>query len=87
MASPGDELKRFLNDLLRQGDELRLKLHLATADARDEWVKIERKWEELKGKRDVLCEAAEDVSEDIVRAAKQLAAEVEKGYERIRSLL
>lgn len=87
MESVRDELVRFLEELGRQGDELKLKLHLATADARDEWAKLEEKWEDLKGKLDTVCETAEDVSEDIAAAVKQLLVEIEKGYERIRSLL
>lgn len=87
MTTVRNELKHLVEALERQGDEIKLKLHLAKSDARDEWEKMEKKWGQLKGKMSGVLGTAEDVSEDIAQAAKQLASEIEKGYERIRSRL
>ena len=84
MLQPRDELHRITEALRRQRDQLQLKLHLAKADARDEWDEVEKKWERLKVKLSALQETAEDVSEDIGHALKKLASEIEEGYERIR---
>jgi chromosome segregation ATPase len=87
MLQPRDELHRITEALTRQRDQLRVKLHLARADARDEWGRTEKKWEHLKGRLSTLQETAEEISGDIGHAFKQLASEIEEGYERIRKLL
>jgi hypothetical protein len=87
MPQPRDELHRITEALTRRRDELQVKLHLAKADARDEWDKMEKKWEHLKGRLSALQETAGDVSEDIGHAVKQLVSEIEEGYERLRKLI
>jgi hypothetical protein len=37
MAEMPEEMKKLEEALLQQRDELRVRLHLAKADARDEW--------------------------------------------------
>lgn len=87
MAKIPEEFQKLLDALHQQADELRVKMHLAKADARDEWEKLEKQWEELQGKAGVIRETAEEASADIASALKSLAHEVEKGFERIRRLL
>ena len=81
-----EEMKKLEEALLQQRDELRVKLHLAKADARDEWEELERKWSEVQSKFAQLQKAAGDSSESIEAAAKLLGEELLKGYERIRRL-
>jgi hypothetical protein len=87
MLQPRDELHRITEALTRQRDQLRVKLHLARADARDEWGRMEKKWEHLKGRLSAIQETAGEVSEDIGHTLKRLVSEIEEGYERIRKLL
>jgi hypothetical protein len=86
MAELHDELKKLEEAVLQQRDELRVKLHLAKADARDEWEELERKWAEAQIKFDQVQKAAGESSEGIEAAAKLLGEELLKGYERIRRL-
>ncbi len=86
MAELREELKKLEDALQRQRDELSLKLHLAKADARDEWEKLERKWSEAQAKFAQVQKAAGESSGGIEAAAKLLGEELLKGYERIRRL-
>ena len=87
MTQTHDDVKKLVETLKQQRDELKVKLHLAKAEAGDEWEKAEKKWEQLKAKTRVLGTEAGDASKDIGAAAKQLAKEIKHGYDRIRNLL
>ena len=87
MADVGEELEKALRSLEQQRDELRLKLNLAKAEARDEWEKLERQLDQLRGKLRGAQEAASQSAADIGTAAKLLAEELRQGYERIRKRL
>lgn len=81
-----EELKKLEDMVLQQRDELRVKLHLAKADARDEWEALEKKWAEAQAKFAQLQKAAGESGEGIEAAARLLGEELLKGYERIRRL-
>lgn len=87
MTETHDDMKKFVETLKQQRDELKVKLHLAKAEAADEWEKAEKKWGQLKAKTRVLGTEAGGASKDIGAAAKQLAKEIKHGYDRIRKLL
>ena len=81
-----EEMKKLEETLLQQRDELRVKLHLAKADARDEWEGLERKWAEAQTKFAQLQKSAGESMDDIEAAARLLGEELQKGYDRIRRL-
>jgi hypothetical protein len=74
--------------LARERDELALKLHLGKAEARDEWEKLEAHWNRLKTvKGPPMKEAAAETARGVGSALEAAAAELKKGYEKIRKLL
>lgn len=79
--------EQLLQELQRKRDELRVKIHLAGAEAREEWEKAEKKWERLRSRLAVVGEAAEETGDDVGEALEQLGEELRKGYRRIRDLL
>jgi len=79
--------EELVEKLERQRDELKLRAHLAKAEARDEWEELETKWERLRSRLKAAGEEADVVSEDVRAAASILADELKKGYERIRQRL
>ncbi len=76
----GDELKQIR-------DEIELKLHLASADARDEFAALEKKLEHYRARLDVVGKATEEAAEDVGDALSLLGQEIKKGYQKIRGLL
>jgi hypothetical protein len=93
--SEKDPLDDVFNFIKRQRDELKLKMHLAQADAKDEWAKLETKWQDVEKRTEPLAgavkEGADAVGEqakNVAGAASELAArELKDGYEKLRKLL
>lgn len=86
-----NEWRQRLNEVIakmeRERDELRLQLHLAKAEARDELARVDEKMAELKARAALIDDEARDALDDIGGAARALADEVRAGYERVRKLL
>lgn len=71
--------------LARIRDELRLQMHLAKAEIRDEWeVRLEPKWEELNGKMEAFEDASKESGKEVASALKLLLEELGASYDRIR---
>lgn len=76
-------------DLEQQRDELQLKLHLAKAEARDEWARLnlDEKIATLRQRADAAGGEAKGAMKDIGAAADRLADEIREGLDRIRKTL
>ena len=70
----------WMERLRRERDQLKLKMHLAEADARQEWSELETKFDRLKARAEHAGDETEGALEDIGR-------EIEQGYERIKRSL
>lgn len=77
-------LDKIVADLQPEIDELRVKLHLARQDAKDEWARWEEKMADYKVKADRTSDEAGDILEEKARA---IAAELRDGIERLRKLV
>ncbi len=82
-----ERLDAAVQKLEQERDELKLKMHLAKADARDEWEEMEERWGRLRQKLSQVKEGASEASEDVRDAASGLAEEIRKGYRKIVDLL
>ncbi|MCW5889504.1 MAG: hypothetical protein KIT14_03030 [bacterium] len=81
------ELAKIVEQLKTQRDELRVRLHLAKADARDEWEALEKRWEHLRAETAVVGREAGHAAGDVGAATRLLLEEIQRGYQRIRALL
>ena len=86
MTSTKQELDKLMATLAQQRDELKLQMHLAKAEAKDEWNAMEGKWQQAQGKLAQVQDAAGESMEDVKAAASLLAEEIRNGYDRIRKL-
>lgn len=80
-----DELQKLSEQLRQQRDELKVQVHLAKEDLKDEWADLEQRWDQFRGKVGQAGQDAEDVKQDIAQAASDLGQEIRKGYDRIKS--
>jgi hypothetical protein len=90
MANPSDKdsWEDLLAKLSRERDELVLKLHLGKKEAQAEWEKLEAKWNHLKTvKGPPLKQAAAETAKGVGSALDEAAAELKKGYEKLRKIL
>lgn len=82
-----EDLGKLSESLKQYRDELRLQLHLAKQDVRDEWDDLEVYWEGFRQKVDELRHDAEDASRETREAAHKLGDDLKRGYDRIRERL
>jgi len=78
---PGEStLRRMLEDLKRERDEIRVKLDLARMEARDEWEELEEDLREMERRLD-------DFGEEARRSASKLGKELGDAFRRLRRTL
>jgi predicted nucleic acid-binding Zn-ribbon protein len=85
MADLKDEINELIAELKQVRDELKVQLHLAKEDIKDDWDQVEGNLEKLEAKARNIGDAAKDASGDVGEAAKLLAEEVKSGFDKIRS--
>lgn len=81
-----EEIQKILDKLAQQRDELIVQAQLAKLEAMDEWKNVESKLAQLRNNTGPLKDTVKESAQDIQAAAKQLADEISRGYERIRKL-
>lgn len=82
-----DSVEDAFDALKQQRDELRVKLHLASMEVRDEWDELEDRWEQLAARKDQLKRELEPTVADARVAWMMLKDELKEGYETIRDRL
>ena len=82
-----DDLNKLSETVKQYRDELRVQLHLARQDVRDEWDDLDEYWEKFREKVDELRHDAGEVGEETRETAHKLGEELKAGYERIRKRL
>ncbi len=87
MAEVPEQITKALEHLKQQRDELHVQLHLAKADAKDEWARLESQWDEIKPKLEAAREEVGKTTESVGAALGLAIDELKKGYERLRSRL
>ena len=69
-------------DLKQKRDELRLKIHLASKEAQDEWEELEEKMEKFSSRAKL-----DKTGEGIGDALGKVGEELKLGYQRIRNAI
>ena len=87
MNGPAENFSELFDELRKARDELHLKIHLAAAEARDEWEVLEKKFDNFRARADQVGEATGEAAEDIGEALELVGNELRKGYQRIRKSL
>jgi len=76
-----DESKKVVGDLQMLRDEIKLQLHLAGADARDAWDKLEP---QLKQFEDKVEQATETALDELRSKGTELKTNFERLVQRLR---
>jgi vacuolar-type H+-ATPase subunit D/Vma8 len=76
------DFEDLVADLKQKRDELRLKIHLGSKEAQDEWEELEEKMQEFSSKAE-LGKTGEGLGE----ALGKLGQELKLGYKRLRSAI
>ena len=76
------DIEKLTQDLQTARDELTLKVHLGSKDIKDEWDKLEAKFDEVVEQMKL-----DETAEGLGSAGELLLDEIKKGYERIKAAL
>jgi ribosome-associated translation inhibitor RaiA len=87
MTNEQERLEELVADLRQQRDELLLQIHLAKAEAKEEWEELEHKWKLMEPKLEALRREATDSAQDVGAALDLVADELRKAYKRLRDTL
>jgi len=77
-----NDFEQLLEDVKKARDEIRLQLHLASMEAKDEWDELEHKWDRFSAKADM-----ETSYEGVSDALSGLGEELKQAYRRFRNAL
>jgi len=81
------ESKNLYEEVKTERDDINVKLHLLSMDARDEWSGLEKKFERFRNKTSQVADVAEDSVEEVAEAIKLVGEELHKSYKRIRDAM
>lgn len=80
-------VQREIDLLSKARDELRVRLHLAKADALDEWKRLEATWLRAQEEFRRTSEHTKEPVKEMGAAVRHLLDELKSGYTRIREQL
>ncbi len=81
------EFNKLIEKLKSERDEVNLKIHLASMDAKKEYEEAEKKWVEVKAKASEIADDAVETSEEFIAKVKVVGEELKGTYKRISSRL
>ncbi len=79
-----ENLAEALDKLRQERDELRVKIHLGTMEAKEEWEELEKKWQRFESKAADAKDSVVETSRDVGEGAQLIAKELGAAYRRIR---
>lgn len=82
-----EDFENLLDELQVQREEINLKMHLASMDARQEFEEAEKEWHRLKIKASEIADKSVETSEDFIAKAKIVGDELKDAYYRISKRL
>lgn len=79
------DFDELIEELKQKRDELRVRIHLASKNIKDDWDELERKMDDFADKARQFSDAAklQETGEGIGDALGQLGNELKRGYRRI----
>jgi hypothetical protein len=87
MSETTHRFEEELQGLRRLRDELRVRLHLGRAEARDRFQALEKDLEHVEGRLKLIRDETREDLEEIREASRLLLEELKHGYQHLRSLL
>ena len=82
-----EDFDKLVEKLKTERDELKLKIHLASMDAKKEYEGAEKTWDQLKIKASEIADDAVETSEEYIAKSKIVGDELKETYKRIAKRL
>jgi len=82
-----EDFDKLVDKLKAERDELKLKMHLGSMEAKAEFEEAEKKWRKVKMKASEISDDAVETSEEYINKAKVVGEELKEAYSRISKRL
>jgi len=82
-----EDFEDLLEKLKTERDELKLKMHLASMDAMDEFEKAEKQWTHVKAEAADIADQTKETSVEYIAKTKIVVEELKDTYHRIAKRL
>ena len=87
MSDSKSSLDKLVSEVKQQRDELKLQMHLASMEAKDEYERLSGKYDELSEQYDPVSNAVEETAENLIAALGLAAGELKHGFQRVRKAI
>ena len=87
MSEQKNNLEEMMSELKQQRDELRLQMHLASMEAKDEYERLSDKCDELSKRYEPLSSAVAKTADNVFSALGLVADELKVGFHRVKKAL
>ena len=84
MTDQASSLEALIKRLIEERDALRVQMHLASMDAKDEYDRISNRIDDLTDQYQPLKDAVEESAGNVFAALGPVADELWIGFERVR---
>lgn len=81
------ELEKFAEGISQLRDEVKVQMHLASLESKQEWDKAEKKLDQFRAQLDDITKEARSTSDDVVSKVKIIGEELESTYQRLKDRL
>lgn len=83
------DLQSMIEELKQKRDELRVQMHLASKEIKEEWEELEEKMEDYSGKVKQFADDAKlkETGEGLGEALGKVGHELKLGYERLKKAM
>ena len=82
-----EDFENLLESLKTERDEIKLRLHLGSMEAREEFENVEKNWNTFTQKATDIADDTVETSEEFIEKAKIVGEELKATYDRIRARL
>jgi len=87
MSQQRNALDDVIVKLRKERDQLKLQMHLADMEAKDEYDRVSEKFDELSDQYEPVKDAVEETAENVFAALGLVADELKFGFQRVRKAI
>jgi len=81
------ELNKFAEGVEQLRDEVKVQLHLASLESKQEWDKAEKELDQFRLQLDQITKETKGNTEDMIKKAKIVGEELKSTYQRLKERL
>ena len=81
------ELNKFAEGLEQLRDEVKVQLHLASLESKQEWDKAEGQLEQFRTQLEQIATGTRGTTDDMIKKAKIVGEELKSTYQRLKDRL